>query len=1085
MKFFLFNLVSCLILLTQLTVVNATVNSSHIQSGEIPQDLTASEWDNIQAQIAAKQYMGYSQLDGSVKTSNISHKWRIHFQKNGTTTLRPKNSDDYSITMKLTALGYGQIKPIKQQPKAIINKDNKVTYQWTQELKEVWTNSEHSLEQWFILDKRPVGYTQKQKLNIQLALNTDLTIKQKSDGIHLSNTQGTDISYSKLKVWDKNGTTMPSQMLLTDNTINLQIDDANARYPLTIDPLFQQQAYLKASNAETDDRFGYSVAAYGDTLVVSARNEEGNSSSTVGMTNNLSTHAGAVYVFIRSGTTWNQQAYLKASNAGGGDVFGSSVAIFGDTLVVGAPGEDGDSSSTVSSPNNSASDAGAAYVFTRSGSTWSQQAYLKASNAGVGDSFGTSVAISGDTVVVGSYREDGDSNSTVGTPNNSADAAGAAYVFTRSGSTWSQQAYLKASNTETNDWFGYSVGVSGDTVIVGAHREDGDSSSTVSSPNNSASDAGAVYVFTRSGSTWSQQAYLKANNAESYDNFGYSVDVSADTIVVGANGEDGDNSSTAGSPNNSASDAGAAYIFTRSGSTWSQQSYLKSTNTDTIDTFGGSVVISGNTVVVGAIREDGDSNSTVGTPNNSTSNAGAAYIFNRYGNTWVQQTYLKASNTDVNDGFGYSVAISDDTVLVGAVFEDGNSSSTVGSPNNSASSAGAAYVFNIVNTEPVANAVTITGTGAVGTLLTSNYTYSDVDNDAEGTSTFRWLRGGVAIVGAAGSTYTVVAADSTQPITFEVTPIAVTGANPGLAATSSGVIGDDKPVVTPPADIITEATAATTPVNLGTASVTDDITAGLTANASPLGPFSLGLHTITWTSQADAVGNIGTATQLVNVQAVISGNVNGLTGSLTLQNNAADDLVLASNGGFRFTSALDNLSPYAITVLNQPTSQYCTVINANGQVNGNNVSDILVECTDLTLSLNTASLDFGGVFIGTNKTQTITLNNTSTGAITLSQITNPSSPFSITSSTCSPLPFTLNPGDTCQFVVSFEPISIGGFTSSIDIISNAVSSPNQITLSSIAAAQIIPTLNLYGLVLLIISVLFLSLKMNLSHYQRR
>ena len=321
---------------------------------------------------------------------------------------------------------------------------------------------------------------------------------------------------------------------------------------------------------------------------------------------------------------------LKASNTGANDLFGIAVAIADDTLVVGAFGEssnvtgvDGDQS------DDSASFSGATYVFTRSGSTWSQQAYLKASNTGASDLFGITVAIAGNTVVVGAYGEE--SNATGvdgGQSDNSADFAGAAYVFTRSGSTWSQQAYLKASNTEANDQFGFSVAIANDTVMVSAITEDsnaigvnGDQS------NNSASSAGAVYVFIRNGSIWSQQAYLKASNTEAGDQLGVSVAIVNDTVVVGTNaeasgidGNDGDNS---------AGFAGAAYVFTRIGSTWSQQDYLKASNTEVGDEFGLSVAIAGNTVVVGAFNEDSNATGADGDQNdNSASNAGAAYVFN-------------------------------------------------------------------------------------------------------------------------------------------------------------------------------------------------------------------------------------------------------------------------------------------------------------------------------------------------------------------------------------------------------------------------------------------------------------------------
>jgi hypothetical protein len=204
------------------------------------------------------------------------------------------------------------------------------------------------------------------------------------------------------------------------------------------------------------------------------------------------------YIFVRSGTIWSQQAYLKASNTDLSDLFGHSVAVSADTVVVGAPEED---SSTTGVNNggqgdNSAGEAGAAYIFTLSAETWSQQAYLKASNTDVDDKFGYSVAVSGDTIAVGSPFEESNSfGINNDQTNNLADNAGAGYIFTRSGVTWSQQAYLKASNTGVNDQFGRSVTVSGDTVLVGSFLEDSDTTGVNSTGNESATDSGAAYLF--------------------------------------------------------------------------------------------------------------------------------------------------------------------------------------------------------------------------------------------------------------------------------------------------------------------------------------------------------------------------------------------------------------------------------------------------------------------------------------------------------------------------------------------------------------------------------------------------------------
>jgi hypothetical protein len=407
----------------------------------------------------------------------------------------------------------------------------------------------------------------------------------------------------------------------------------------------------------------------------------------------------AVCLLPIAGAAPGQQAYVKASNTGAADQFGYSVAIWGDTMVVGAPAEDSNATGVNGNQNNnSTADAGAVYVFVRTGTNWTQQAYLKASNPGAGDQFGCSVAVWGDTLVVGAYQEDSSSIGVNGNQNNEgAVNSGAAYVFVRSGTTWSQQAYLKASNTEGNDYFGWSVAVSSNTVVIGAWAE----SSSATGVNGNQSDngaffAGAAYVFVRSGTTWTQQAYLKASNTRGGATFGVSVAVAGDTAVVGAIYE---SSNATGVNDNqyaySATDSGAAYVFTRNGTTWTQEAYLKASNTGAGDHFGAAVAVAGETVVVGA---DSESSSAIGVNgnqnNNDASASGAAYVFVRNGGAWKQEAYLKASNTGAGDNFGDSVGVSGDTVVVAAYFESSSATGVNGTQdNNSAMTAGASYIF--------------------------------------------------------------------------------------------------------------------------------------------------------------------------------------------------------------------------------------------------------------------------------------------------------------------------------------------------------------------------------------------------------
>jgi uncharacterized repeat protein (TIGR02543 family) len=466
-----------------------------------------------------------------------------------------------------------------------------------------------------------------------------------------------------------------------------------------------QEAYVKASNTGENDFFGRSVAVSGDTVVVASLED----SSTTGVNsvpNESAIDSGAAYVFVRSNGVWSQQAYLKASNPGGSDSFGESVAISGDIIVVGAPYESSNAVGVNASGqgNNSASGSGAAYVFVRSGSSWSQEAYLKASNTGGGDNFGVSVGVSGDTVFVGARGEDSDAvGVNFNQINNNASNSGAAYVFVRSGSNWSQQAYLKASNTGASDNFGISVAISGNTVVVGAENEDSSTSGVNGVSNEAASQSGAAYIFVRSSGAWSQQAFLKSSNPGLGDFFGCAVAVSGDTVAIGAYGEASSIFGINGIPNEAASRSGAAFVFVRSGATWSQQAFLKASNTGASDQFGRSVAVSGDTVVVGASFEDSSTAGVNPVSNEAAFDSGAAYIFARSSGVWSQQAYLKASNAEGGDNFGISTAISGSTLIVGGYLEDSITTGVNTVPNDAGTAtwSGASYIFTLPVDPPV------------------------------------------------------------------------------------------------------------------------------------------------------------------------------------------------------------------------------------------------------------------------------------------------------------------------------------------------------------------------------------------------
>jgi hypothetical protein len=470
--------------------------------------------------------------------------------------------------------------------------------------------------------------------------------------------------------------------------------------------LLDQTVYGKASNTGTRAGFGFAIALSGDTLVVGADTEASSATGVNGnQTDRNADAAGAAYVFIRTGTTWTQQAYLKASNTEQNDFFGHSVALSGDTLAVGATGEDSNAPGVNGSDiDNSLTSAGAVYVFVRTGTTWAQQAYVKASNPGANDFFGGSVALSGDTLAVGALGESSDATGIDG--NQASDAAinaGAVYAFVRTGTTWAQQAYLKASNTGAFDEFGNSVVLSGDTLAIGAPGES--SSATGINPaagqaDNSAPAAGAAYVFVRAGTTWTQEAYLKASNTGAFDRFGFSVALSGDTLAVGAIGEASSATGinpAAGQADNSVTNAGAAYVFVRNGATWTQQAYVKASNTGTTDELGSAVALSGDTLAVAAHTEASRATGINGNQaDNAAASAGAVYMFVRTGAIWAQHAYVKASNTESFDVFGAAVALSSDTLAIGAPGESSGATGvnpTNGQGDNAASRSGAIYLF--------------------------------------------------------------------------------------------------------------------------------------------------------------------------------------------------------------------------------------------------------------------------------------------------------------------------------------------------------------------------------------------------------
>ncbi len=417
-----------------------------------------------------------------------------------------------------------------------------------------------------------------------------------------------------------------------------------------------EAAKLLAIDAAAGDQFGYSVALSGDTAVIGARFD---SDDITGI------ESGSAYVFIRTGTTWTQQAKLTASDGKARDWFGVRVAISGDTVVVTADADDDDVNGD---------DSGSAYVFTRSGTTWSLQAKLTAADGAPVDLFGYSVALSDDTAVFGAKFDDDDINGV---------KSGSAYVFVRSGTTWSQQAKITAADGKPGDEFGYSVALAGDTVVVTANADDDDVNGI---------NSGSAYVFTRSEAAWSQQAKLTAADGAAGDLFGVRAAVFGDTALIGARFTD-----------DSGDDSGSAYVFTRAVAIWSQQAKLTAEDGAAGDDFGYSVSISGNSALIGAQSDDDNINGV---------DSGSAYLFTRSGTTWSQQAKFTASDGSAGDQFGGRVAMSGNTVIIGARLVDDD----VKGENS-----GAAYVFTDVRARDPSSLEGQSASGAVpGSTTLSN-----------------------------------------------------------------------------------------------------------------------------------------------------------------------------------------------------------------------------------------------------------------------------------------------------------------------------------------------------------------------------
>ncbi len=522
--------------------------------------------------------------------------------------MRLASTDDtaWNLTMSLDSVGCARAMRAVGESAVEIAK-NRVNLV-RDDVHEWYVNGPLGLEQGFTLNREPECAGNKViSMNLGGSMSAELSSID-NDGrghaISFVNDQGQTIAnYSDLSAKDARGNVLPTWMSVDAGMISLHIDDTGAAYPIEVDPLiWVEQVKLTTNESVPGDRFGFSLAFSGDTAVVGATGHDAG-----GVVD-----AGAAFVFVRSGTIWNFQQKLVANDADGGDQFGWSVALSGDTALVGAR------NATVGvNPSQ-----GAAYVFVRNGSTWTQQAKLFAADGNNDDSFAWSVALSGDTALVGAWTDD-----IAGVVDQ-----GSVYVFARNGTTWSQaQPKLTASDGKTPDSFGWSVALLGDMAFIGAPSVD------VGANMNQ----GAAYVFTRNNGVFSEHSKLTGSAGAVKDLFGISFSLTPDTAMIGTGF------------------ANAAYAFVRNGDNWTEQQRLVASGGSIMgDYFGNAVAISGDIALVGAYGKAIGGNTL----------QGSAYAYVRSGGSWSEQMQLTASDGATNDQFSFSLALSGDTALVGAYF---------------------------------------------------------------------------------------------------------------------------------------------------------------------------------------------------------------------------------------------------------------------------------------------------------------------------------------------------------------------------------------------------------------------------------
>ena len=517
---------------------------------------------------------------------NAKQRFDLHFAKGGVASVRSKDSQ---VELRLSQ--WGRERQMKNAEDATVwFKGARIEYR-RDGITEWFVNGHQALEQGFTIERRPDG---KGAIRIELMLNGELVPRVESSTALVFEKDGEKegtplLRYHGLKAWDAAGRVLTSWMEAAGRRVSLVVDDADAVYPVTVDP-YLAQAKLVPEDAVGGDWVGISVAIDGNTALVGATGAVGGASD------------GAVYVFVRNGAAWEQQAKLvRPPGDPDTEAFGEHIALSGDTAVIGTvrpviPGG-----------------AGAIYVSTRIGASWSAPVLLDFQPY---DSFGDSIAIDGDTIVAGSVELD-------------FEGRGSVWVYRRNSGIWQREAILRASDQAPFEAFGSSVAIEGDTLVAGAFPLD---------------EPAKVYVFERLQSTWTETAIVRAPD-EAINALSGSVAISGDRLLLGSPW---------------ANTNGTAYTFTKSGGQWIPEARLVPWGPVDQLYFGFDVELRGDVAVVSASGE--------GAPGG----AGAVYVFARKNGVWIQQSKLAPVTGEWLLGFGYypDISLSGNTLLVGAAADD-------------------------------------------------------------------------------------------------------------------------------------------------------------------------------------------------------------------------------------------------------------------------------------------------------------------------------------------------------------------------------------------------------------------------------